>query len=350
MIFNSQFIFDEGKNVFHFWVISAILHSGGCIMEDLVSLRFEECPFSCNPSNGKVVASDGSLRPCPYCSEKRKQIVLKGNKDVENNTEISENKVGLNFEVLSEVFGLGKMYITDKLNYMSAIPEGELLFITEESLSKQKELLEGINEQLSIGVLPSESYCFGVSRTGDMSKVAFPLLATAFKAGLTVNKVYNSYTLSDVLLNEKQSEINKMLSSDVQVFFLSQGSSRATVYQMSGIMEARAQAGRPTLFFTQWSIEACSGLLGIGGAMNVATPVFLEYASWSKQQHSHYLKMLLGEDIYSTSRKKILDLINEHQGKGAKYNQVVGGMPDVDNYTPILNSVESPTGISLMDL
>ena len=135
---------------------------------DTVKLSFDDCPYKCN--NGQIM--DYNLRkliPCPHCSEKRKELADEG---------LAETEFG-DIESLPRILGINNQYLRAKFVYDSLIPEGELVFIEEESVKRQKDVLEDIYLGLSVGELPSRSYCIGLGNKGRIDRLAYPLLAKA---------------------------------------------------------------------------------------------------------------------------------------------------------------------------
>jgi hypothetical protein len=92
----------------------------------------------------------------------------------------------------------------------------------------------------------------------------------------------------------KQEKI-RIFPYSVAFMLICDGSSKADIYSARGFMQARALKGRPTVFVTTWSIEACSILLGYFGEETyfTASGVFLEYRH-SGHKHSKYINDLTG--------------------------------------------------------
>ncbi len=246
--------------------------------------KFEDCPYNCN--NGTIL--DRKLKklvPCPYCSEKKKELANQG---------MAETVEG-NIELLPTVLGVQNEYMKAVFSYDSTVPDGERLYIEKESIERQKKEAEELYLGYTVGQCPDRSYCFGLGNKGRVDRFVYPLLAKAYLAGLTVSKFISCTDYNRMLVNMSY-ELDEMYSNDVVIMLICDGSSKADIAAAKGLMQSRALKGKATIFVTTWSVEACSILLGFWNdpSLFMATAVFLEYKSSGKNKHSHYINQLTG--------------------------------------------------------
>ena len=244
---------------------------------------FEDCPNHCK--NGEIF--DRNLKkkiPCPYCSEKRRELVEKGIAISDEGTLSS----------LSYLLGVESEFMKAIYNYDIIIPEGERLYIEKESLDNQRSASEDLYAELTLGQVPKSSYCFGLGTKGRVDKFAYPMLAKAYQAGLSVAKFISCDDYNRMKL-DMSDEIRELITADFIIMLISDGASKADISAAKGLMQTRGLKGRPTVFVTTWSIEACSMLLGYWNdpSLMLALPSFVEYKS-SKKSHSKYINDLTG--------------------------------------------------------
>lgn len=252
----------------------------------LAKNHFEDCPFGCNSSGMLLDYSTGKLVPCPHCQKRKKELLAKGYVETENETQVP----------LSEVLGIKSDFLSTKFVYESIIPDGEKVFIEEESMEWQKEVAENLYLDLTVGTLPSESICFGVGIKGRVDKFAYPMLAKAYIAGLKIGK-FTSCSDFCMLAYKQDKSLEDYYTCDILFMLLNEGINLAEISSAKGLMQTRALKGKPTIFLSTWTIEACSALLGYRneGNLFLAKPVFLEYKkSKNKKQHSSYINNMIG--------------------------------------------------------
>ena len=246
--------------------------------------HFDDCPYFCN-ENGKIL--DRKLRKmieCPHCSKLKKELLAKG-VVVEEST---DKEV-----LLADILGISSKYLSRKYIFESVIPEGERAFLEPESIEYVKSETEDLYHLLSVGEVPENSYCFGLSIKGRTDRVAFPMLATAYLNGLKVAKVVTCCELARLQLRSDD-VMDDLLNADILFIVIGEGSMKSELYCAKGMMQARAYKGKPTVFLTTWSIEACSMLLGYVSdpSLHLAKPVFVRYKNSKKQ--SNYINQLTG--------------------------------------------------------
>lgn len=261
----------------------------------LAKSHFEDCPYNCNV-NGKILdVNVGNLIDCPHCSKKKKELLKQGYVEAEDETTVP----------LSTVLGIENEFLSTKFVYDSIIPDGERIFIDEESLQWQSEVAEQFYLDLTIGMLPKESICFGLSIKGRLERFAYPMLAKAYLAGLTVGKFVTCSEFNRLSFDINNS-MDNFYNCDLQLMLLNDGSNLSDLSSAKGLMQTRALKGKPTIFLTTWTIEACSGLLGFQGdsSLSLAKPVFVRYKTSKSKGHSSYINGLLGVENESLSQEE----------------------------------------------
>lgn len=255
----------------------------------MLKSKFDDCPYHCN--NGKVL--DYELRklvPCPHCSERKSELARQG---------LGENSDG-DIEPLCRILGVNNPYLEARFVYDSVVPEEERVFLDEDSVSRQKDLLEEIYLGLTVGELPDNSYCFGLGNKGRVDRFAYPMLAKAYLSGIDVARFISCLDYNRLCINMSD-EIEQFLEKDLVIMLIQDGATKADLLSAKGLMQSRALRGKGTIFVTTWSIEACSTLLGYFNDKNYfsASGSFVEYKV-SKKKHSHYINQLTGEtnDMY----------------------------------------------------
>lgn len=272
----------------------------------LAKNHFDDCPYNCN-SNGQIVDTNlGKLIPCPHCSERKKELMKKGYVETITDEQLP----------LSTVLGINNEFLSTKYVYEGIIPEGEKVFIEQESLDWQSEISENLYLGLTIGDLPTESYCFGLSIKGRIDRFAYPMLAKAYLSGLTVGKFITCSEFNRLAFNVENS-MDDYYNADFLMMLINDGSNLADISSAKGLMQTRALKGKPTVFVTTWTIEACSGLLDFkdSSSLYLAKPVFVKYKkSKADAKQSSYINNLLGVE------NKQLGI--ENKGRGVSLDQL----------------------------
>lgn len=261
----------------------------------LVKSHFEDCPYNCNV-NGMVLDADaGKLIPCPHCSKRKRELLKQGYVETEEETQVP----------LSTVLGIKNEYLSTKFVYDSVVPDGERLFIDEESLDWQSNFAEELYLGLTVGTLPEESICFGLSIKGRLERFVYPMLAKGYLAGLTIGKFVTCSEFNRLSF-DISNPMDDFYNADILFMLINDGSNLSDLASAKGLMQTRALKGKATLFVTTWTIEACSGLLGFNGdsSLALAKPVFLQYKKGKSKGHSSYVNQLIGvenESLAGTS-------------------------------------------------
>lgn len=249
-----------------------------------MKLGFDDCPLHC--SNGKLMDYNiMQLVPCPHCSEKRKELAKEGVVEMEDG-EIKE---------LHSILGINNKYLNPKFVYEAVVPDGEMVFIEEESIDNQKRILEDIYLGLSVGDLPESSYCIGLGIKGRIDRLAYPFLTKAYLTGLSVARFISCSEYNRLCVNMSP-EIGQYYDKDLVMMLIPDGASKVDIASAKGLMQIRALNGKPTIFVTAWVIEACSMLLGYydDDTYFLARGVFLEYKHSKNSGKSHYIRQLTG--------------------------------------------------------
>lgn len=258
----------------------------------LVKSHFEDCPYHCN-DRGLILDTElGKMVDCPHCSKRKRELLAKGYVESEDDSKIS----------LSTALGINNQYLSQKFVYDSIVPDGELLFIEDESVEWQRSESEELYYALSTGQLPEISYCFGISIKGRIDRFAYPLLAKSYLNNLSVAP-FISCTEYCRKIYKISEDLDLYLECDVLLMLINEGASLADINAAKGLMQTRALKNRPTIFVSTWTIEACSALLGYkdDASLFLAKPVFLKYKSGKNSKHSGYINKLLGveNDVYT---------------------------------------------------
>lgn len=255
--------------------------------------HFEDCPYNCNESGMLLDSSQGKLVPCPYCSKKKKELLAQG--FVES---VEDEQVPI-----GDALGIQSNYLSTNFVYEAVIPDGERIFIDQESLDWQSEVAEKMFLDLTVGTLPEQSICFGISVKGAIDKFAYPMLAKAYLANLKVSRLISCTEFSRLVF-KMSDEVDEFYDSDFLIMLINDGCTFADVSAAKGLMQSRALKGKPTVFITTWNIEACSGLLGFkeDASYFLAKPVFIKYKS--SKGHSRYVNGLLGVENQTLTQQE----------------------------------------------
>lgn len=247
--------------------------------------HFEDCPYHCNESGMILDVSLRKMVKCPHCSKIKEDLIRGGMVETEDDERLP----------LATVLGIQNDYLSTQFVYESVIPDGEQIYIDSESWEMQKGIAEELYLGLTIGNLPETSMCFGFGVKGRLEKFIYPILAKAYMAGLTVGRVlscaeYNRLSIS------ADGDFSDLFNSDLVVMLINEGCSKADLSSAKGLMQVRALKGKPTIYVSTWSVEACSNLLGYfdNDSYSLATPCFIKYKYDKKKDHSAYINRILG--------------------------------------------------------
>lgn len=251
----------------------------------MIKTSYDDCPYNC--TDGQVFNYElKTFEPCPHCSTRKKELLDKG---------LAETNSG-ELQSLPKVLGIENNYLQPNFSYDGVIPEGEKIFLDEDSIKHQKSVLEEIYLGLSVKELPDRSYCVGLGNKGRIDRFAYPLLAKAYMAGLSVAKFISCAEYNRLCIN-MDSDLDSYYNKDLVIMLIPDGASKADIACAKGLMQTRALKGKPTIFVTTWVIEACSILLGYHGedTFFMAEEVFVRYKRSKKDKKpTKYISQLTG--------------------------------------------------------
>ena len=248
--------------------------------------HFDDCPYGCNEKGLIPDTTTKQMVKCPYCSEKKAKLLKQGLVETLSDTRVP----------LATLLGIENEYLSTKFIYDSVIPDGEKLFIDEESIRWQGEIADDLYLGLTVGTLPEQSMCFGISIKGRFDRFAYPMLAKAYMSGLTVGKFITCSEYSRLSLGY-ENLIRDFYSPDFLMMLINEGCNLQDISAAKGLMQTRALKGKPTVFLSTWTIEACSALLGFSddSSLGLAKPIFVKYKKGrGTEEHSNYINRLIG--------------------------------------------------------
>lgn len=254
--------------------------------------HYDDCPFGCNV-NGKILdVETKQLIPCPHCSQKKKDLMKQGYVESEADEIVP----------LSTVLGIENEYLSTKFVYDVVIPDGEKVFIDEESLNWQRDVADNVYLGMTVGDLPDSSLCFGIGIKGKAERLAYPMLAKAYLAGLSIAKFITCTEYARMSL-DSSTDLSSFFNSDVCMMLINEGCTLGDLSTAKGLMQIRSLKGKPTIFISTWTVEACSVLLDYvsENSFSLAKPVFVKYKSSKNKGHSSYINGILGVENKSVN-------------------------------------------------
>lgn len=247
--------------------------------------HYDDCPYHCNDKGMLLDTVSGKLIPCPHCYKKKSELVAKGYaEELESSSSVP----------LNVIFGINSPYLTSKFVYESVIPDSEVVFIEKESMIRQKEESERLYQDLSIGSLPNSSLCFGISIKGKVDMFSYPIMAKAYLANFSIPAMVSCSQFARMCMRDVD-DVDKYYEDDLVLMLINDGCNLADLASAKGLMQTRGLKGKPTVFVTTWTIEACSSLLSgySEESLLLAKPIFVEYKK-HKGKHSSYINNLIG--------------------------------------------------------
>ena len=250
-----------------------------------MKLHFEDCPHGCNHNAQLFDRALGRFINCPYCERKRKEAIENGL--LEENEETSS---------VHEQLGFSDKYLTSYFDFDLLIPDMEKPLIDQTSLDEVRAASNELRGTLSRGELPSRSMCFGLARKGYADKFAFPMLALAYEKGLGSGKFLSSRVYYSYYMQDK--DLQEYYDLDLLFVLVNSGASYKELMCIRGLMEARAVAGKSTIFVTNNNIDECLLLLGSvdDESYYLASPYFIERTK-TKDSHSYASDNLRGTGV-----------------------------------------------------
>lgn len=214
-------------------------------------LSFEGCPNRCvegyyiDPYRHKKIK-------CLYCEKKRKQLIR-------NEVALDSDKtINERLHIPETFMGYGEF------NIDTIIPEFERKNLIEASVVELTEVLEGIIEQISVGLVPSYSMLFNFGKQSHSDNFINPYLVRAYMSGLTVAPYITAsilYALRRLMLDDTNKSILRFIKSagyegvefadyidkDVCVIEVDNGCSYDEISAVQGLMQLRGRQGKSTL-------------------------------------------------------------------------------------------------------
>lgn len=243
-----------------------------------IKSHFDDCPYGCNDKGMLLDESTRTFVKCPHCWEKRKEL-MRGSVDdtgVEN----------LDLAELRKKFGSEGLYLSGEFSYDAIVVEGERLLLDAESLEYQEAEIKELLNCLKRSELPRCSYCFGIESRGRVDRLAFPILADAYKNGLSVCRFISANEYGRIV-NTLEDEIDEFYANDLVVMLLNEGITKSVISSVKGLMQIRGLAGKPTVFVTTMERSRVESILDCGEETYLLSkPVFLKKKSTVIKQQS----------------------------------------------------------------
>lgn len=170
--------------------------------------------------------------PCPLCAELREAQVLKGVSSEDG------SKLGL-----SEKLGLRRVF--SRLNVDLSQVLGELVSssLDTEQYTALETAIQSLVGSLSLAKNPKTSVLFYLGVRADVELLAFWILGSAYKAGLSVHPFVTPFRLQGI--RQKREEYENLMLSDVVVIAYSP-SIREDGYLVEDFVRQRAFEGKST--------------------------------------------------------------------------------------------------------
>ena len=167
-----------------------------------VKIRFDDCPYNCNPEGKLLDSVTGNLVNCPYCSKKRRDLLvseakiqvddasLKGILNEDTIEKINKGEVGVSNNVdIEVVLGLKNVhYLSDLFSYDAVVSPAVQRKYDSKRVEMHKSALNKLYEQLCLGELPEYSYCIGLPDTAKLNYLIYPYMIKSYLAGLSIAK------------------------------------------------------------------------------------------------------------------------------------------------------------------
>ena len=172
------------------------------------------------------------LVPCPLCEELRTKQVIEGVQSLEGTTQGLSEKLGLR-RVFSRLFVDLRQVLGD---------------LTTESLDTEQfnsieDSIGALVGSLSLGKKPKTSVLFYLGVRADIEMLAFWLLGSAYKAGLSVHPFITPFRLQGI--KQKREDYENLMLSEVVVIAYSP-SMREDGYMVEDFVRQRAFEGKST--------------------------------------------------------------------------------------------------------
>ena len=218
-------------------------------------MSFKDCPNRC--IDGYVVDPYTHKRSiCPYCEEKRKSFVKNSLTDKKNNKTIEE---ALNLPLMSSMSGFN-------FNSSIIIPEFAVKYLKQDSVDNILKIMQCLVDDVTNGIIPDHSILFNLGARSCPNNFIYPYLINAYIAGLSVvpflnivdiQNIRKGYTWKEIGEKGKETTVfydctfNDIIRRDVFVVKIDAGADKDSVNTVKGVMQLRADNGKPTIIFTE---------------------------------------------------------------------------------------------------
>ena len=208
-------------------------------------VSFKDCPNQC--VDGFIV--DPYIHKklvCPYCEEKRKELVFQ--RGTAENADISK------------LLNIDKSFIGITFDADSVIPNYAKKVITPASLTRVTEAMEDLLAKASVGELPEYSILFNFGAKCNEMNFLYPLLTRYYLAGVSLTPLLSCIDIA-LLRNsidnqymgyEDPTELTYMdlIKRDLCVINIDAGATKSNIGAVKGLMQLRARQRKPTIIVT----------------------------------------------------------------------------------------------------
>ena len=245
---------------------------------------FSDCPYGC--VEGKVFNTvKKKFEPCPHCTTKKEKLSRSG---------IVTDKGRL---TLPDILNFGKKYMSDRDMSIETLLTRERVLFEKDSIDRVGRKVDEVISGLEAREYPSGSICFGLGLKGDVERLAYGILGSAYRNGYTVGRFISVGEFGRAIRFSRDRFVEEIIEKDIVVMLLQTGFTSEDESSARSLLQQRGMSGKCTVLVTNWQIEACSGLLTyIDGedSYYLAKPYFVEYKSSKEKKHSDYINGLLG--------------------------------------------------------
>ena len=254
------------------------------INDDLIS--FADCPNKC--ISGFIINPYKHTKTlCPYCEEKRKQLISsvnlkENNKDTLDLLGLLNLKVSLNTSV-------DKLHLRGiEFNIKDIISDGSKANITDISYELVKQQATDLMNKAALGEKPDYSILFNFGMHASLMNFIYPLIIRYYLAGISITPFL---TVVDVCILRNLSELNSedthlgityndLLNRDISIIYIDAGTTEVGFNSIKGLLSLRAMNNKSTIFVTsnynklQVQLEKPSYM---EDCKYLATPYFIVY-------------------------------------------------------------------------
>lgn len=210
--------------------------------------KSKDCPYSC--TDGRIfVPAERKWKPCPYCSEKAKEIARGKEVDDKGRT-------------INEILNIPAYYQDIEYDFDKCYRKHES--IVESSIQKMKTVLDGLLNLVVLGEKPKFSCYINLGLGNDCYSFIYPFLVTAYKNNLKVSplvsdidiyQLINEYT--GIYNEETKSIVSRvgcnyedLITADICCVTIDSGATYNSILALMSLLQARARSSNATLVFT----------------------------------------------------------------------------------------------------